>query len=408
MTENRGLVLMVKPVGNACNMACSYCYYLSSPGSRPAPVMSTDVLSALILQACEATEEPEISMVWHGGEPTLAGLSFFQEVVETQKRLAPDRKFWNSLQTNGLLLDDAWADFLMRESFSVGLSLDGTALLHDRFRRTREGEPTWERVLSGLESLRRHGLQPDLLCTVHRETTEYARQVYEELRDLNTGWIQFIPIVRRDEQGQVTPDSVTPEGYGRFLKEVFSRWFFHDLERTEIQFFSECARVLSGGEAGLCWMRETCGQVPVIEADGSVFSCDHYVRPSHRMGSISETPLSVLIRSGMLESFGACKQALSETCSSCPWVRFCHGLCPKDRLDNRDPWLCDGLRSFFAYALPHLSDAMRLSALHVPRSEIMRRLTDQERKTNSAQGRNDPCPCGSGRKYKTCCMKYCP
>ncbi|MBQ3705018.1 MAG: anaerobic sulfatase maturase [Clostridia bacterium] len=408
--------LMVKPAGSACNMRCEYCYYLHTSGSNASGRMKPDLLRSLLGQYFSASSLPEVTVTWHGGEPMLTGLDFYREAVRLEQQLLPPGMACrNNLQTNGLLLDDAWCEFLAENGFDVGVSIDGPALVHDRYRKDAAGQGTFDRVVRSIRLLQSHGIQPDLLCTVTPETAENGDLVYRTLRDLGTGWMQFIPIVRRDGEGGITADSVSPTQYGEFLKDVFSQWLFHDLDRTEVQLFSETARVLNGQEASLCWMRETCGRVPVVEKDGSVFSCDHFVRPDFRLGSTEENSLQALMSSSRQERFGNAKRdSLTAECRACPWLFLCHGGCPKDRF-ARSPggeegqyYLCEGLKSFFAYAVPRLRQAMRLSAARKSRQDIMEALVRAERESVRGLSRNDLCPCGSGKKYKQCCQKRCP
>ncbi len=408
-------VVMAKPVGSACNMRCSYCYYLETPGSSPTARMDRATLEALVRGYIEAAPGPVVSFTWHGGEPTLAGLDFYREAVALQKRYLPEGwECWNSLQTNGLLLDGEWCDFLAAERFDVGLSVDGTQALHDRFRRDAGGGPTWDRVRGAVDRLRERGIQPDLLCTVTAETARHGPEVYRSLRDMGTGWMQFIPIVVRAGEG-VTPDSVTPELYGRFLQDVFAAWVFHDMGACEVQLFSETALALSGRELNLCWLRRDCGLAPVVEADGSVFACDHFVRPEYRVGSLLEEDLGALVYGTRQTAFGAAKRGgLTAHCRACPWLKLCNGACPKDRF-GRSPegeegqyFLCAGLEAYFAYAVPLLEEAMRLSARGKAPVEIMPALAQRERARLGRAARNDPCPCGSSRKFKSCCLRLLP
>ena len=343
-------------------------------------------------------------------------LDFYREAVRLQKEYLPEgRECWNSLQTNGLMLDDEWCAFLAEERFDVGVSIDGTRALHDAFRPDASGQGTYERVAEGIRRLRRHGIQPDLLCTVTSQTAAQGREVYRALRDFGTGWMQFIPIVRRDESGRVTEDSVTPEAYGEFLKDVFAEWAYHDMDRAEVQLFSETALALSGQEPNLCWMSQTCGRALIVERDGSVFACDHFVRPEYRVGSVWERGLAEIVSGAPQVDFGLSKRdGLTRTCRACSWLPLCGGGCPKDRF-ARSPegeegqyYLCEGLKRYFAYAVPRLTEAMRLSTQGKSRREIMERLAQNEREALRGVSRNDPCPCGSGRKYKNCCQKRCP
>ena len=377
-------VIMAKPVGSYCNMSCSYCYYLHADNLQELSrkTMTYDTLEQLIRSCCESCDSDVLSITWHGGEPTLAGLDFFRKAVSLEQEYLPAGKtFWNSLQTNGLLIDDAWCAFLKKHHFDVGVSIDGTRFVHDTYRNDRGGEDTYQRALSAVERLKKHGIRPDLLCTVTRETAENAKSVYRSLRALDTGWIQFIPIVRRDAQGSVTEDSVTPSLYGKFLKTVFREWFFHDLGRINIQLFAETALTLSGKPSNVCWMQETCGNVIVAEHDGSLYACDHFVKQSHRIGSLDDG-LEQAVTSPFQTEFGLAKEkTLPRQCRECPYLELCRGSCPKDRfLENRDGeliyYLCDGLLAFYDYAVPLLKQAMAYSSQGKTPAQIMKLLKD--------------------------------
>lgn len=382
--KSEGLVVMAKPVGSRCNMRCRYCYYLGKgqfSSHEKQTVMNADLLERLIREAAASSSGP-VSFIWHGGEPTLAGIGFYKKVVELERRLIPkEREVWNNLQTNGLLLNDEWCRFLKENRFDVGISIDGSELVHDSNRRTVAGEPTHRRVLNSIARLRRHGGDPDLLCTVNRESLSDPMGVYHALRDTGCGWIQFIPIVIRRADGSLSPLSADPEGYGDFLISVFDEWARHDLGRCDVQLFAETARILAGGEASLCVMRRTCGRVLIAEEDGAVYSCDHFVDDSHRLGNLRAGKLVNMAESDFQKSFGNAKEAsLTGECRSCPYLRFCNGGCPKDRFGNSAEGeegqyiLCEGLKRYFAHAVPILERIMALSALGRSPAEIMREI----------------------------------
>jgi len=409
--------VMVKPVGARCNLACSYCYYRHTERTgqgMASPRMSDETLERFIRQYLAASPGPEVSFVWHGGEPALAGLDFYRRVIELQQQYLPEGwTCWNNLQTNGTLLDDEWCEFLARAHFDVGLSIDGAEWIHDRYRRDSGGGPTYDRVIATARRLQAHGVQPDLLCTVTSSAAADPLAVYRALRDLNTGWIQFIPIVRRAPEGGVTPDSVTPEGYGDFLCAVFDDWSLNDLGRLDVQLFAETARIWAGGEPGLCWMAPTCGRALIVEVDGGVYSCDHYVTPEHRLGDLEGASLAELVDSSAQRRFGEEKRdRLPAQCRSCFWLAVCNGGCPKDRfthLEEGEPglnYLCAGLWRFYEHARPVMAEITRLAGLGRSPSAISAELRKQVRATWKDVGRNDPCPCGSGKKAKQCCLPY--
>ncbi len=410
---------MAKPVGPVCNLKCTYCYYLDTKHLYPHPHqfrMSNAILEIYIRQYIEASPGPVVQFIWHGGEPTLAGLDFYRTAIELQKRYLPQGwTCWNNLQTNGILLDDEWCSFLAEAGFDVGLSVDGTQWLHDMYRRNRSGQDTYELAVAAIRRLQAHGIQPDLLCAVTSAVAQEPAAVYRALRNLGTGWIQFIPIVRRMPGGEVTAESVSGEAYGHFLCTVFDEWLHHDLGNLNVQLFAEMLMVLAGGITTLCWMAPTCGRVLILEHDGSVYSCDHFVTPEHRIGDLSTSTLGELVDAPIQRRFGEDKRTrLPTQCRSCPWLNLCNGGCPKDRcvttLDGEPGlnYLCSGLRRFFAHAEKPLRQVLELRKRGVRSETIMVQLRTTELARWKGIGRNDPCPCGSGRKAKDCCWHRRP
>lgn len=410
-SKNPAFVVMAKPVGSFCNMACDYCYYQSVPGndSECPSRMTAETLELFIRQYIEASPGPEVSFVWHGGEPTLAGLDFYRLAVSLQKKYLPSNwSCWNNLQTNGLLLDDAWCDFLAKERFDVGISIDGTRCLHDLHRKDRAGQATYQRVVKAMERLKVHGIRPDLLCTVTSESSKEPLAVYEALSGLDTGWIQFIPIVST-LRGRGSPECVTGKDYGDFLCKIFDRWVLRDLGRVEVQIFAEIRRACINGSAGLCYMAPECGNVLVVESDGSVYSCDHYVRPEYRLGSLYSSHLAELAGSRTQLTFGRKKaDSLPGLCRECRWLAVCGGGCPKDRDGKGCNVLCEGFMHFFSYAQPALGLIARFEARGYTPDAIMAELRARLAALWKGIGRNSPCPCGSGRKAKFCCWSKRP
>ena len=404
-------VVMAKPAGSLCNLRCGYCYYLGTDDAIHAGTvgrMTDDTLRRFIKNYMESSPGPVVSFTWHGGEPTLAGLDFYRKAVALQKEFLPDGfSCWNSLQTNGLLLDEEWCAFLAEEHFDVGLSLDGDEENHDLFRRDASGNPTYARIAENARRLMAHGIKPDLLCTVTSFAAKRPLEVYRALRELDTGWIQFIPIVRFDENGALTPDSVTAELYGSFLCEVFDEWVRHDIGRLDVQLFAETANAWNGIPPSLCWMSQTCGRALIVERDGDVYSCDHFVDEEHRLGTVDDG-LGVLAETDRQHSFGNAKRdTLSETCRACPYLPCCGGGCPKDRVNGVNI-LCDGLREFFRRSESQLKTLGALRRRGVSPRECDAALRAIREKMWLGVGRNDPCPCGSGKKAKKCCWDKRP
>ena len=414
--------VMMKPRGAICNLDCKYCYFLSKenlyPGSRFR--MSEDLLADYTRQYIEAQQVPEVTFAWQGGEPTLMGLDFFKRAVELQQRYRkPGMRIFNAFQTNGTLLDDDWCRFFREHDFLIGLSIDGPAHLHDYYRVDKGGRPTFQKVMAGLALLKKHRVEFNTLTTVHAANVEHPLEVYRFLRDeAGSRFIQFIPIVERDndtgfqEGDQVTPRSLTGEQYGEFLCAIFDEWVRRDVGRVFVQIFDVALAAWSGHSPGLCVFEETCGNALALEHNGDLYSCDHFVEPRYRLGNIQEIPLLEMVASPQQRQFGLDKRdTLPRYCRECS-VRFvCNGGCPKDRIlttPDGEPglnYLCAGFKRFFT----HIDRPMRLMArelaAHRPPANIMRILAEEEaawRQRLATTHRNDPCPCGSGRKFKQC------
>ena len=456
LVATRQFSVMTKPVGPVCNLDCDYCYYktgavtgaaaaagagagggmgagvgagvgastgvaagvgtsASNRSIRPISSlkMSARVLENFIRQYIEASPGPNIFFTWHGGEPALAGLDFYRAVVKLQNKYTPEG--WeciNNLQTNGLLLDDEWCSFLSANRFDIGLSLDGAQWLHDAYRKDRNGAGSYIAAAAAVRRLLAHGVRTDLLCTVTPEATSDPLAVYSGLRSMDTGWVQFIPIVRRGADGLPARGCVSPEGYGTFLCDIFDEWISHDLGRLDVQIFVETARVSAGWDAGLCRMAPTCGRVLIVEQDGSVYSCDHYVYPEYKIGNIESARLGELVELPEQRRFGDAKHdSLPAQCLSCQWLKMCNGGCPKDRFAYADDgapglnYLCNGLKQFFAHSEQPLKQLAKLSLGGMKPDAIMYNIHSEAQAKWKGVGRNDPCPCGSGKKAKNCCMK---
>jgi uncharacterized protein len=418
----RAFHLMTKPRGAICNLDCQYCYFLSKERLYPDSSfrMSENLLEEYTRQYIEAQRVPEVTFAWQGGEPTLMGLEFFEMAVRfQQKHKKPGMRIYNSFQTNGVLLDDAWCAFFKANDFLIGLSVDGPRHLHDAYRVDKGGQPTFERVMRGRACLEKHGVDYNVLCTVHAANGDHGLEIYRFFRDeLKVSFIQFIPIVERAnetgfQQGSaVTERSVTAEQYGRFLIEIFDEWVRHDVGRVYVQIFDVALAAWSGNRPGLCVFEETCGAALALEHNGDVFSCDHFVEPDYRLGNLQFIPLAEMVGSKQQYEFGQAKKTtLPQYCRDCE-VRFvCNGGCPKDRfIDTPDGepglnYLCAGYRAFFN----HINRPMRMMAaeLHAQRAPanvmfmLAREQAELDRRFARA-GRNDPCPCGSGLKFKKC------
>ncbi len=365
MAAPRSFQVFVKPAGDACNLACRYCYYLGRGprGADGGPArMPDDVLETYLAQHVAASADDIIRIAWHGGEPTILGLDYFKKVVAAERRLAPPgRRIVNGMQTNGTLLDEAWGRFLADEGFAVGLSLDGPRDLNDVYRRSREGRSAFDTAMRGWDLLGRHGVPAEALCVVGSHNAGRPLEVYRFFREIGARFLTFLPLVDRrpDAPGGVGPESVPPGAWGDFLCAVFDEWLERDIGRIKVQVFEEAARTAFGQEHSLCLFRPVCGDVPVLERNGDVYSCDHFVGEAHRLGNIRETTLLDLLESRAQRAFGRAKlETLPGVCRTCEVLEMCHGECPKNRFvpdpDGGPPqnYLCAGYRRFFGHARP--------------------------------------------------------
>jgi uncharacterized protein len=432
--------LLVKPTGAVCNLDCTYCFFLSKellyPGSRFR--MADDLLQTYLRQLIEAhAGAPEVVIAWQGGEPTLMGLPFFRRSVELARQyVKPGQRIVYTIQTNGTLVDDEWAGFFAEHGFLVGLSVDGRREQHDAYRVDKGGKGSFDRVMAGLAALRRHEVDWNVLTTVHAANQDRGREVYQFLRDeCGAAYLQFIPIVERASEetlgvanvgwgerasdrplyvqdgGLVTDRSVTPEGYGRFLIDVFEDWVRRDIGEVYVQMFDVALANWYGEPPGLCVHSETCGQALALEHNGDVYSCDHYVEPGYLLGNIGKDRLLDLTVLPRQLEFGLDKRdTLPGYCRACD-VRFaCHGGCPKDRFTvtpDGEPglhYLCPSYKAFFAHIRPAMTAMCELLAANRAPAELAATYAVAD----ARRGRNDACPCGGGRKWKHCHQRQIP
>jgi len=414
---SKAFQVFVKPAGARCNLGCDYCYYLSKNDLYPQATlqrMPEDLLEAYIVQQMEAAPDSTGNFFWHGGEPTLLGLDYFRRITELQrKHQRPDMKITNGIQTNGLFIDEDWCRFFAAEGFSVGISIDGPPALHDAYRLTRDRKTTHRQVMQGYRLLLRYGVPVDILCVVHDRNVREPAAVYQFFREIKAQYISFIPLVEPDitAPNGVGPRTVPSEAFGTFLCAVFDAWVRQDIGRIVVQIFEEAARPFSGQDHSLCVFRETCGDVPVIEHNGDFYCCDHFVTPEYRLGNIRGTALAALLEHPAQQSFGRNKRdKLPQDCRECDVLAMCHGGCPKDRIilaphgEGSRNYLCAGYQKFFRHCRPYFFDLATLRMSGQPPERLMEHVRNTDLKARPVVGRNDPCPCGSGKKYKRCCF----
>lgn len=374
--------LLAKPAGPACNLECAYCFYLPKEAMYPGASfrMTDEVLERYLRQLFAAhADAPEVGIAWQGGEPTLMGLPFFERAVAIAEELrAEGQAVVHSIQTNGLLLDDAWCSFLKRNRVLVGLSIDGPRAQHEAYRSAKGGRGSFDGAMRAWKLLRRHGVDVNILCAVHAANEGRPREVYRFFRDeLHAEFLQFIPIVERTVDGAVTRRSVSPERFGRFLIAVFDEWIRRDVGRVFVQTFDA---VLGNwvGTPSLCVFSRDCTWYPVLEHNGDLYSCDHFVTPDHLLGNIADATLAEMIGSDRQRAFGARKeQTLPRACRECDYLFACEGECPRNRfVPAKDGellnYLCAGYQEFFAHVAGPMTAMSELLRAGRPAAEIMR------------------------------------
>ena len=369
------LYLMAKPVGAACNLRCSYCYYLEKSalaGSRRGPTMSPEVLEHFVKSYIEAQTGPAVQFMWHGGEAMMPGLDFYRHVVELQNHYGGGRRIDNSIQTNGTLLTDEWCRFLKENGWLVGVSIDGPKDVHDSFRTDASGRGSFDRVMEGIRLIQAHGVEWNALAVVNSLNVGRPEEFYDFFKTIGCRYLQFTPVVERltesgrlasadEEGGLVTPQSITPEAWGDFLCRVFDRWVRADVGRMFVQLFDATLANWLGEMPGLCTMGSLCGHAGVMELNGDVYSCDHFVFPQYRIGNIMTHTVAEMMTGPAQTEFGRRKtEGLSARCRACEFLFACHGECPKNRFvrtgadDRPHNYLCEGYRRFFAHAAPYM------------------------------------------------------
>ncbi len=370
---SKPLYVMLKPAGSLCNLACKYCYYLEKQKLYPldkSKVISDALLEEFIKQYIEAQTMPQVLFTWHGGETLMRPISFYKHALELQKRYAYGRQIDNCIQTNGTMLTDEWCEFFKENNFLVGVSIDGPQEFHDEYRRTRSGKPSWHEVMKGIRLLQKHGVEWNALAVINDFNADYPKEFYHFFKDLGCRYIQFTPVVERivkradgltlapgmQEGGEVTDFSVTPEQWGNFLCTLYDEWVKQDVGEIFIQLFDATLANWAGVPPGVCSMSGECGHAAVMEFNGDVYSCDHFVYPEYRLGNIRQQTLTGLMYSDRQRNFGKLKTGtLTRQCRECRFLFACHGECPKNRFvrdvygNPGHNYLCAGYRKFFEH-----------------------------------------------------------
>ena len=374
----RPLYVMLKPAGSLCNLRCKYCYYLEKNAlytEQKNHVISDEMLDKFIREYIEAQTSPDVLFCWHGGETLMRPISFYRRAIELQRKYARGRRIDNTIQTNATMLTDEWCEFFRENNFLVGVSIDGPQEFHDEYRRTATGKPTFHKVMQGIRLLNKHNVEWNALAVVNDFNADYTLEFYNFFKEIGCHYIQFTPIVERrierndglslapgmEEGGELVDFSVTPEQWGKFLCTIFDEWVRHDVGTYFIQIFDATLANWAGVQPGLCSLAKECGHAGVMEFNGDVYSCDHFVYPEHLLGNINEKTITEMMYGEKQREFAKLKhELLPQQCRECPVEFACHGECPKNRF-TRDKYgnhglnyLCKGYCQFFEHVKPYM------------------------------------------------------
>lgn len=398
--------LLIKPASASCNLSCKYCFYLSKSellfgNGRP---RMDDALLEHLIRSYMSTEQPVYSFNWQGGEPTLMGLEFFKQVVAYQKRYCTrGKQFSNGLQTNGTTLTDEWANFLTKHRFLVGVSLDGPKEIHNVYRKTKNDKGSYEKVIKGIESLKRYNTEFNILTLVSQSNVDKPLEIYRYLRDERKClYHQYIECVEFDHACNLTEFSITGQQWGDFLCTIFDEWIHNDTNRVSVRLFDSIITTMLNRTPTICSFGRDCRHYLAVEHNGDVYPCDFYVEEDMKLGNIMRDEWEDLLSSPKYERFGFRKKSYGHKCNKCPFVDICAGDCQKNRLTRAstsysESVLCEGWKQFYEHSMPSFRKLVK-------KLEHKQSRNSQNSSSQDSFGRNDPCPCGSGRKYKKCCM----
>ena len=375
---SKPLYVLVKPVGASCNLRCKYCYYLEKSHlyrNAPARVMSDELLERFVQEYIQAQTMSQVLFTWHGGEPLMRPLSFYRKAVALQEKYAFGRQIDNTIQTNGTLLTDEWCEFFKEHNWLVGISIDGPQEFHDEYRRTASDKPSWQKVMRGIRLLRKHGVEWNAMAVVNDFNAGYPIEFYHFFKEMGAKYIQFAPVVERmaahsdgrhlatlvDQECPVADFSVSPAQWGDFLCAIFDEWVRHDVGQTYVEIFDCTLANWVGERPGICVYAKECGHAGVMEFNGDVYSCDHFVFPEYKLGNIRDRTLVEMLYGEQQRQFSCLKHAsLPKQCKECEWEFACHGECPKNRFVNDrygNPglnYLCSGYRHFYEHVAPYM------------------------------------------------------
>lgn len=436
--------VMAKPCGPVCNLDCRYCYYLEKDkiyGTSSRFRMNDHLLEKFIDEYIASQNVPVVQFLWHGGEPTMLGPGYYRKILDFQNKYSRGRSIENVLQTNGTLLTDEWCRFFRDNHFLVGISIDGPEHIHNRYRFTKNGMPSFNKVMHGLELLVKHQVEFNTLSVVNDYNARFPLEVYRFLKSAGSRYMQFTPVVERIagnipessmrllsgsnlSDNELAPWCVDPLDYGKFLCEIFDDWVLHDVGTYFVPTFDSVLANWTGNRASICIHAETCGQAGVMEHNGDVFACDHFVFPEYRLGNILTDPLVSMMYAPRQIAFGQAKRdTLPQYCRNCEYLFACNGECPKNRIiktPDGEPglnYLCTGLKAFYKHVSPCMDFMAEELANERPPSNVMGWARERIKSkpvvnpvaapaplsTRKNIKPNAPCPCGSGKKYRQCC-----
>ena len=390
------LYVMLKPAGAHCNLACKYCYYLEKNNlyqNSHRHLMSDEMLEQFTREYIEAQTMPQVLFTWHGGEPLMRSIDFYKKAMELQKKYAHGKQIDNVIQTNGTLLTDEWCEFFAKNHWLVGISIDGPQEYHDHYRVTPAGKPSWEKVMQGIQLLKKHRVEWNAMAVVNAYNAEHPLEFYHFFRDNGCQYLQFTPIVERltehedgrtlasladDREIPLADASVTPQQWGNFLCTIFDDWVRHDVGKTFVEIFDCTLANWMGVLPGICAYSKECGHAGVMEHNGDVYSCDHFVFPEYKLGNIRELSLIDMLYGEKQQAFSRLKHtSLPRQCKECDMEFACHGECPKNRFEKDkygEPglnYLCQGYYQYYSHVAPYMDFMKRELLAQRPPANIM-------------------------------------
>lgn len=395
------LYVMLKPAGAHCNLACKYCYYLEKNKlyqTSHQHLMTDEMLEQFTREYIEAQTMPQVLFTWHGGEPLMRSIDFYKKALALQKKYAHGKQIDNVIQTNGTLLTDEWCEFFSQNHWLVGISIDGPQKYHDHYRVTPAGKPSWEKVMQGIQLLKKHRVEWNAMAVVNAYNAEHPLEFYHFFRDNGCQYLQFTPIVERltehkdgrtlasladKKEFPLADASVTPELWGNFLCTIFDDWVRHDVGKTFVEIFDCTLANWMGVLPGICAYSKECGHAGVMEHNGDVYSCDHFVFPEYKLGNIKDQSLIDMLYGEKQQKFSRLKHtSLPRQCKECDMEFACHGECPKNRFEKDkfgEPglnYLCKGYYLYYSHVAPYMDFMKKELLAERPPSNIMRALNN--------------------------------